>query len=124
MNRRIKIVLLLICLLVSLRLFTLRIYAQEDAEQTTPELETLEQTKVAQTVQEIEFSEKLYNDPYLTEELRKLKEDKCVTVAGDIRLKKADDLDMQQKQAKGLVIENRTADPASPVTGQIWLRVD
>ena len=29
-----------------------------------------------------------------------------------------------QQQALQLVIENRTSDPGSPVTGQIWLRVD
>lgn len=29
-----------------------------------------------------------------------------------------------QQQATSLVIENRTSDPVSPVTGQIWLRTD
>lgn len=29
-----------------------------------------------------------------------------------------------QQQALQLVIENRTSDPGSPVTGQIWLRTD
>lgn len=28
------------------------------------------------------------------------------------------------EQAKTFVIENRTSDPASPITGQLWLRTD
>ena len=35
-----------------------------------------------------------------------------------------ENLDFNQKQALQLVIENRTSDPASPVTGQIWMRTD
>ena len=33
-------------------------------------------------------------------------------------------VDFSQEQATSLVIENRTSDPGSPVTGQIWLRTD
>jgi len=33
-------------------------------------------------------------------------------------------VDFNQQQATALVVENRTGDPASPVTGQIWLRTD
>ena len=34
------------------------------------------------------------------------------------------DIDMRGNQVKGLRIENRTSDPASPAVGQIWLRTD
>ena len=34
------------------------------------------------------------------------------------------DIDFNQHDALGLVIENRTDDPGSPVTGQIWFRTD
>jgi hypothetical protein len=33
-------------------------------------------------------------------------------------------LDFAQQQTLQFVIENRTSDPGSPVTGQIWLRTD
>ena len=33
-------------------------------------------------------------------------------------------LEFAQKQALSFVIENRTSDPANPVTGQLWLRTD
>lgn len=33
-------------------------------------------------------------------------------------------VEFNQQQALQLVIENRTSDPGSPVTGQIWLRTD
>lgn len=33
-------------------------------------------------------------------------------------------VDFAQEQALQFVIENRTSDPVSPVTGQIWLRTD
>lgn len=33
-------------------------------------------------------------------------------------------LDFAQQQTLQFVIENRTSDPGSPVTGEIWLRVD
>lgn len=35
-----------------------------------------------------------------------------------------EDLDFNGKQAVGLLIENKTSDPTSPVTGQIWFRTD
>lgn len=34
------------------------------------------------------------------------------------------DVDFAQQEALQFVIENRTSDPGSPVTGQIWLRTD
>ncbi len=34
------------------------------------------------------------------------------------------DLDFDQNEAKQLVIENRTSDPASPVAGQTWFRTN
>lgn len=34
------------------------------------------------------------------------------------------DIDMDQNEILQLVIENRTSDPGSPVTGQIWFRTD
>ena len=43
---------------------------------------------------------------------------------GDIELKTADDVDMQNKQIKGLVIENRTNDTGCTQTGRIWYRSD
>jgi hypothetical protein len=33
-------------------------------------------------------------------------------------------MDFAQQQSLQFVIENRTSDPGSPVTGQIWLRTD
>lgn len=33
-------------------------------------------------------------------------------------------MDFAQQQTLQFVIENRTSDPGSPVTGQIWLRTD
>lgn len=33
-------------------------------------------------------------------------------------------VDFAQQQALNFVIENRTSDPGSPVSGQIWLRTD
>jgi hypothetical protein len=33
-------------------------------------------------------------------------------------------VDFAKHQALGLVIENRTSDPTTPVTGQIWFRTD
>ena len=43
---------------------------------------------------------------------------------GDIELKTADDVDMQNKQIKGMVIENRTNDTGCTQTGRIWYRSD
>ena len=43
---------------------------------------------------------------------------------GDIELKTAEDVDMQNKQIKGLVIENRTNDTGCTQTGRIWFRTD
>ena len=43
---------------------------------------------------------------------------------GDIELKTADDVDMQNKQIKGLVIENRVNDTGCTQTGRIWFRTD
>lgn len=36
----------------------------------------------------------------------------------------AADVDFAQKEALQFVIENRTSDPGSPVSGQLWLRTD
>ena len=36
----------------------------------------------------------------------------------------AADVDFAQQEALQFVIENRTSDPGSPVSGQIWLRTD
>ena len=33
-------------------------------------------------------------------------------------------VDFNKQQATGLVIENRTTEPDTPVDGQIWLRTD
>lgn len=33
-------------------------------------------------------------------------------------------VDFAQEQAVQFVIENRTSDPGSPVTGQLWIRTD
>lgn len=33
-------------------------------------------------------------------------------------------VDFNQQQAVSFVVENRTSDPGSPVTGQLWLRTD
>lgn len=35
-----------------------------------------------------------------------------------------DDVDFNQNQGLEFVVENRTSDPASPVTGQLWIRTD
>ena len=43
---------------------------------------------------------------------------------GDIELKTVDDLDMQNKEIKGLMIENRTDDTGCTQTGRIWIRSD
>ena len=43
---------------------------------------------------------------------------------GDVELKTADDVDMQNKQIKGLVIENRVNDTGCTQTGRIWFRTD
>ena len=68
---------------------------------------------------------------YLKDKIRQIDDDikyldlsKWSTTSGDTELSTADDIDFQQKQAKQLVIENRTSDPASPVTGEIWFRTD
>lgn len=48
-----------------------------------------------------------------------------ITTAGyAIRAEKAEGAEGTIKATGGLVIETRTSDPASPVTGQIWLRTD
>ena len=31
---------------------------------------------------------------------------------------------IRDKEAVGMIIENRTSDPSSPATGQIWFRTD
>ncbi|GEM_PF-2644918 len=36
----------------------------------------------------------------------------------------SDTLDMRQNQTINMVLENRTTNPASPVVGQIWMRID
>ena len=68
----------------------------------------------------------------LNEELRQQTEDikdnasdiLWETADGDTELKTADDVDMQNKQIKGLVIENRTNDTGCTQTGRIWYRSD
>ena len=39
-------------------------------------------------------------------------------------LKLGGNMNCNQKQMVSMAIENRTSDPTSPATGQIWLRVD
>jgi len=46
------------------------------------------------------------------------------TDGGDAELKTADDLDIQNMQAKGMCIENRTDDTGCTQTGRIWFRTD
>jgi len=64
----------------------------------------------------------------LNEELRKL--DQWNDRGEETKLNTPKPLDMQNEgftntgEAKGLIIENRTSDPASPVIGQIWYRSD
>ena len=63
----------------------------------------------------------------LNEELRILREGdvwKEDEANSEIELKSSKDVDVQQKQLKNMVIENRTSDPSSPVAGQIWFRSD
>jgi len=77
-----------------------------------------------------EFSEdtiSTYNDKTTTiiKDLNELEDDILwETEDGDIELKTADDVDMQNKQIKGLVIENRTNDTGCTQTGRIWYRTD
>ena len=77
-----------------------------------------------------EFSEETistYNDKTTTiiKDLNELEDDILwETEDGDIELKTADDVDMQNKQIKGLVIENRTNDTGCTQTGRIWFRTD
>jgi len=81
-----------------------------------------------------EFSEDTL--PILNEELRQYDkdikdnttaiEDEILweTAGGDVELKTADDLDIQNMQLKGMVIENRTDDTGCTQTGRIWIRTD
>jgi len=67
--------------------------------------------------------------PVLNEELRKIdfnmeEGDLWEDSDGDIVLKSADDIDVQGKQIKGMVIENRTDDTGCTQTGRIWFRTD
>jgi len=77
-----------------------------------------------------EFSEdtiSTYNDKTTTiiKDLNELEDDILwETEDGDIELKTADDVDMQNKQIKGMVIENRTNDTGCTQTGRIWYRSD
>jgi len=77
-----------------------------------------------------EFSEETistYNDKTTTiiKDLNELEDDILwETEDGDIELKTADDVDMQNKQIKGMVIENRTNDTGCTQTGRIWYRSD
>ena len=77
-----------------------------------------------------EFSEETistYNDKTTTiiKDLNELEDDILwETEDGDIELKTADDVDMQNKQIKGMVIENRTNDTGCTQTGRIWFRTD
>ncbi|MDD4910165.1 MAG: hypothetical protein PHR44_05750 [Candidatus Omnitrophica bacterium] len=48
-----------------------------------------------------------------------------LTAAGyAVRAGKADEAEGKIKATGGLIIETRTSDPASPETGQVWLRTD
>jgi len=75
----------------------------------------------------VDFEEKSL--PVLNEELRQIGND---IENGDLweesdsvlQLKTAANIDFQQEESKQFVIENRTDDPSSPVTGQIWFRTD
>jgi len=77
-----------------------------------------------------EFSEdtiSTYNDKTTTiiKDLNELEDDILwETEDGDIELKTADDVDMQNKQIKGMVIENRTNDTGCTQTGRLWYRSD
>ena len=77
-----------------------------------------------------EFSEdtiSTYNDKTTTiiKDLNELEDDILwETEDGDLKLKTADDVDMQNKQIKGLVIENRTNDTGCTQTGRLWYRSD
>ena len=77
-----------------------------------------------------EFSEdtiSTYNDKTtaIIKDLNELEDDILwETEDGDVELKTADDMDMQNKQIKGLVIENRTDDTGCTQTGRIWFRTD
>jgi len=64
--------------------------------------------------------------PVLNEELRQLKSSVLWSNndSGDIVLSATADVDMQQKETKQFVLENRTSDPSDAVTGQIWFRSD
>ena len=46
------------------------------------------------------------------------------TVGGDTKLKTADDIDIQNKELKGMLIENRTDDTGCTQTGRLWFRTD
>jgi hypothetical protein len=43
---------------------------------------------------------------------------------GVVAARSISDIDFDQNEALAMAIENRTSDPGSPVTGQIWLRTD
>ena len=68
----------------------------------------------------------------LNEELRQYNEDIKDNASdilwesdgGDIELKTANDLDMQNKEIKGFIIENRTNDTGCTQTGRLWIRTD
>lgn len=66
--------------------------------------------------------------PVLNDELRAMRNDisnnDIWDDSDDVSLSEASDVDFQQKQGKQFVIENRTSDPSSPSTGQIWIRTD
>ena len=76
--------------------------------------------------------------PVLNEEFRRLREsvESVETTLEDftgelwedntssVALKTANDIDFQEKEALSFVVENRTTDPSSPVTGQIWFRTN
>ncbi len=70
--------------------------------------------------------------PIINEELRAIR--KSVDTAadaglwetdgGDAELKTSDDIDAQNKQLKGMCIENREDDTGCTQTGRIWFRTD
>jgi len=68
----------------------------------------------------------------LNEEIRKVNSELFFELdgAGSVKMKDAKEIDLQDEgldnvgEVKGMIIENRTDDPASPATGQIWYRTN
>jgi hypothetical protein len=81
---------------------------------------------VACRAQEVipKFSEETVS--VLNDELKRLDDKSSVWKKSvtDVKMATPLPLDMQQREMKGVVIENRASDPASPAVGQIWYRSD